>query len=48
MSVGKTAGPGDTIWLDGKRSLVLGKLIKSGGAGSVYQIGRASCRERVF
>ena len=36
MSVGKTAGPGDTVWLDGKRSLVLGKLIKSGGAGSVY------------
>ena len=36
MSVGKTAGPGDTVWLDGKRSLALGKLIKSGGAGSVY------------
>ncbi len=36
MSVGKTAGPGDSVWLDGKRSLVLGKLIKSGGAGSVY------------
>lgn len=36
MSVGKAVGPGDTIWLDGKRSLLLGKLIKSGGAGSVY------------
>lgn len=36
MSVGKTAAPGDSVWLDGKRSLVLGKLIKSGGAGSVY------------
>ena len=36
MSVGKTVGPGDTIWLDGKNSLTLGKLIKSGGAGSVY------------
>lgn len=36
MSVGKTAGPGDSVWLDGQRSLVLGKLIKSGGAGSVY------------
>lgn len=36
MSVGKTAGPGDSVWLDGKGSLVLGKLIKSGGAGSVY------------
>lgn len=36
MSVGKTVGPGDTIWLDGKHSLTLGKLIKSGGAGSVY------------
>lgn len=36
MSVGKTVGPGVTIWLDGKHSLTLGKLIKSGGAGSVY------------
>ena len=32
----KAAGQGDTVWLDGARSLVLGKLIKSGGAGSVY------------
>ena len=36
MSVGKAVGPGQTIWLDGKHSLTLGKLIKSGGAGSVY------------
>ena len=28
--------PGGKIWLDKVRSLVLGKLIKSGGAGSVY------------
>jgi DNA-binding helix-hairpin-helix protein with protein kinase domain len=28
--------PGGKIWLDKARSLVLGKLIKSGGAGSVY------------
>lgn len=28
--------PGGKIWLDKVRSLVLGKLVKSGGAGSVY------------
>ena len=28
--------PGGKIWLDKVRTLVLGKLIKSGGAGSVY------------
>ncbi|SDA56326.1 MULTISPECIES: hypothetical protein [unclassified Janthinobacterium] len=28
--------PGGKIWLDKVRSLILGKLIKSGGAGSVY------------
>ncbi|MGK5037796.1 hypothetical protein [Janthinobacterium sp. LB3P118] len=28
--------PGGKIWLDKARSLVLGKLVKSGGAGSVY------------
>ncbi|WP_215409269.1 hypothetical protein [Janthinobacterium sp. JC611] len=28
--------PGGKIWLDKVRALVLGKLIKSGGAGSVY------------
>ncbi|KKO62105.1 hypothetical protein VM94_04179 [Janthinobacterium sp. KBS0711] len=35
---GMTPGlsPGGKIWLDKVRSLVLGKLIKSGGAGSVY------------
>jgi len=51
MSVGKTVGPGDTIWLDGKNSLTLGKLIKSGGAGSVYLLPRPrrwpSCTIRI-
>ncbi|MGK5030102.1 hypothetical protein [Janthinobacterium sp. MDT1-19] len=28
--------PGGKIWLDKVRSLILGKLVKSGGAGSVY------------
>ena len=28
--------PGGKIWLDTVRSLILGKLVKSGGAGSVY------------
>ncbi|MGK5040727.1 hypothetical protein ACQ4WQ_10325 [Janthinobacterium sp. GB1R12] len=34
--------PGGKIWLDKVRSLVLGKLVKSGGAGSVYLLPGAS------
>ena len=36
--------PGGKIWLDKVRSLVLGKLIKSGGAGSVYLLPGASAQ----
>lgn len=36
VAVQKTVSQGDTVWLDGQQSLTLGKLIKSGGAGSVY------------
>ena len=36
VAVLKTVSQGETIWLDGKQSLTLGQLIKSGGAGCVY------------
>ena len=36
QGVASGLSPGGKIWLDKARSLVLGKLIKSGGAGSVY------------